>query len=223
MPTTAPSTRAMAVRTASECIIAFPSVADPSLASVCETRNVSFGSRSGWPGAEPHRAGDASRRLTGYREGQAMESCSAQAIVGRSRRRMPAALAQGQGASTPDGHTGLLMPASRCRSEGEHANRPFWCSIRARSDQWSRGTSCGYRHRVSTEEQGRSGLVLEAQRHAIATHAVSKGWEVIRLTDEGMSARSPARPALQEALARAMMRVSGGGLSARRPDGPTYQ
>jgi len=55
--------------------------------------------------------------------------------------------------------------------------------------------------RVSTEEQGRSGLRLEAQHHAIASHAVSKGWEVISLTDEGLSARSLARPALQEALA----------------------
>jgi len=61
-------------------------------------------------------------------------------------------------------------------------------------------TVIGYT-RVSTEEQGRSGLGLEAQHHAIASHAVSKGWEVIWLTDEGLSARSLARPALQEALA----------------------
>jgi DNA invertase Pin-like site-specific DNA recombinase len=61
-------------------------------------------------------------------------------------------------------------------------------------------TIIGYT-RASTEEQGRSGLGLEAQHHAIASHAVSKGWEVIWLTDEGTSARSLARPALQEALA----------------------
>ncbi len=56
--------------------------------------------------------------------------------------------------------------------------------------------------RVSTEEQGRSGLGLEGQRQAIASHAKAKGWDVVWLADEGASAKSLARPALQEALAR---------------------
>lgn len=60
-------------------------------------------------------------------------------------------------------------------------------------------TVIGYT-RVSTEEQGRSGLGLAAQRHAIATHAAAKGWDVLWLCDEGLSAKSLDRPALQEAL-----------------------
>ncbi len=55
--------------------------------------------------------------------------------------------------------------------------------------------------RVSTEEQGRSGLGLEAQGQAIQAQATAKGWEVIWLSDEGVSAKSLSRPALQEALA----------------------
>ncbi|MFJ8893563.1 recombinase family protein [Leifsonia sp. NPDC102414] len=54
--------------------------------------------------------------------------------------------------------------------------------------------------RVSTEEQGRSGLGLDAQRAAIEAHATAKGWEVVWLTDEGKSAKSLDRPALQTAL-----------------------
>ncbi len=61
-------------------------------------------------------------------------------------------------------------------------------------------TVIGYT-RVSTEEQGRSGLGLAAQRKAIAAHAEAKGWEVVWHTDEGLSAKSLDRPALQDALA----------------------
>ena len=61
-------------------------------------------------------------------------------------------------------------------------------------------TIIGYT-RVSTEEQGRSGLGLAAQRKAIAAHAKAKDWEVVWLCDEGLSAKSLDRPALQEALA----------------------
>jgi len=61
-------------------------------------------------------------------------------------------------------------------------------------------TIIGYT-RVSTEEQGRSGLGLAAQRKAIAAYASAKEWEVVWLCDEGLSAKSLNRPALQEALA----------------------
>jgi DNA invertase Pin-like site-specific DNA recombinase len=54
--------------------------------------------------------------------------------------------------------------------------------------------------RVSTEEQGRSGLGLAAQRHAIEQHAEARGWEIEWMTDEGVSAKSLNRPALQAAL-----------------------
>jgi len=54
--------------------------------------------------------------------------------------------------------------------------------------------------RVSTEEQGRSGLGRAAQRKAIAAHANAKEWDVVWLYDEGLSAKSLNRPALQEAL-----------------------
>jgi DNA invertase Pin-like site-specific DNA recombinase len=60
-------------------------------------------------------------------------------------------------------------------------------------------TVIGYT-RVSTEEQGRSGLGLAAQRASITAHAAAKGWDVIWLSDEGASAKSLARPGLQEAL-----------------------
>ncbi|MER3389670.1 MAG: recombinase family protein [Microcella sp.] len=54
--------------------------------------------------------------------------------------------------------------------------------------------------RVSTDEQGRSGLGLAAQRRSIEDHALAKGWEVTWMSDEGASAKSLARPALQRAL-----------------------
>lgn len=55
--------------------------------------------------------------------------------------------------------------------------------------------------RVSTDEQGRSGLGLAAQRRAIEELALAKGWEVQWYTDEGASAKSLDRPAMQRALA----------------------
>ncbi|MFC8682559.1 recombinase family protein [Microbacterium ureisolvens] len=56
--------------------------------------------------------------------------------------------------------------------------------------------------RVSTEEQATSGLGLEAQREAIQRYADQQGWTVVWYEDAGLSAKSLARPALQEALAR---------------------
>lgn len=54
--------------------------------------------------------------------------------------------------------------------------------------------------RVSTDEQGRSGLGLAAQRRTIEERSAGKGWEVIWMSDEGASAKNLARPELQRAL-----------------------
>jgi DNA invertase Pin-like site-specific DNA recombinase len=56
--------------------------------------------------------------------------------------------------------------------------------------------------RVSTEEQATSGLGLAAQRDAIQRYADAHGWDVIWYVDEGLSAKSLARPQLQAALTR---------------------
>jgi DNA invertase Pin-like site-specific DNA recombinase len=55
--------------------------------------------------------------------------------------------------------------------------------------------------RVSTDEQARGGLGLEAQREAITRAAEHRGWSVRWVTDEGYSAKNLNRPALQQALA----------------------
>lgn len=54
--------------------------------------------------------------------------------------------------------------------------------------------------RVSTEDQSRSGLGMDAQRDAINAHALTKGWDVIWIEDNGVSAKSLARPGLSRAL-----------------------
>lgn len=54
--------------------------------------------------------------------------------------------------------------------------------------------------RVSTEEQGRSGLGLEAQQESIERAAIAREWDVVWAIDEGLSARSLSRPGLQTAL-----------------------
>ena len=56
--------------------------------------------------------------------------------------------------------------------------------------------------RVSTEEQASSGLGLDAQRESIERYADAHGWHVVWYVDEGLSAKSLARPQLQAALAR---------------------
>jgi DNA invertase Pin-like site-specific DNA recombinase len=55
--------------------------------------------------------------------------------------------------------------------------------------------------RVSTEEQGRSGLGLEAQRATIARMADAHDWDVTWVEDAGASGKSLNRPGLQAALA----------------------
>lgn len=60
-------------------------------------------------------------------------------------------------------------------------------------------TMIGYT-RVSTEEQGRSGLGLDAQRSAIERFATAHEKRVLWITDEGVSAKSMKRPGIQTAL-----------------------
>ena len=55
--------------------------------------------------------------------------------------------------------------------------------------------------RVSTQEQGNSGLGLQAQRTTIKAEAERRGWTNTQdLTNKGYSAKNLARPGLQQAL-----------------------
>jgi DNA invertase Pin-like site-specific DNA recombinase len=54
--------------------------------------------------------------------------------------------------------------------------------------------------RVSTDEQTRSGLGLDAQRERILEEAERRGWTVTWFIDEGYSGADLDRPVLQEAL-----------------------
>ncbi len=57
--------------------------------------------------------------------------------------------------------------------------------------------------RVSTDEQAREGFSVENQRLACTNYAKLNGYEVKRIfTDDGRSARTTVRPALQEMLAQ---------------------
>lgn len=58
-------------------------------------------------------------------------------------------------------------------------------------------------YRVSTEGQGRSGLGLEAQRHAVRALCDSRGWEVIDERTEIESGKNDTRPELAAAMHRA--------------------
>lgn len=55
--------------------------------------------------------------------------------------------------------------------------------------------------RVSTEEQARSGLGLEAQRERIAQEAQRRGWDVEWVVDDGYTAATLDRPGITRALA----------------------
>ena len=56
--------------------------------------------------------------------------------------------------------------------------------------------------RVSTEEQARSGLGLEAQQDRITDEVERRGWELAAtITDDGMSGSNLERPGITEALA----------------------
>ncbi len=55
--------------------------------------------------------------------------------------------------------------------------------------------------RVSSEEQGKSGAGLAAQRQAIAAECARRGWEIVdTIEDRGYSARDLKRPGIQVAL-----------------------
>jgi len=56
--------------------------------------------------------------------------------------------------------------------------------------------------RVSTEEQAREGVSLDAQETRARAYCEAKGWELVRIyKDEGQSGKSLARPGLQKLLA----------------------
>jgi len=55
--------------------------------------------------------------------------------------------------------------------------------------------------RVSTDEQAREGLSLDAQEEKIKAYCTAKGWRLVRIyRDEGFSGKDLNRPALQEML-----------------------
>ena len=55
--------------------------------------------------------------------------------------------------------------------------------------------------RVSTDEQGKSGAGLEAQRKAILAECKRRGWDLIEMIeDAGFSAKDMKRPGVQQAL-----------------------
>lgn len=55
--------------------------------------------------------------------------------------------------------------------------------------------------RVSTDKQADSGAGIEAQRRTISAECARRGWELVEMiTEDGLSAKSLARPGLQGAL-----------------------
>jgi DNA invertase Pin-like site-specific DNA recombinase len=56
--------------------------------------------------------------------------------------------------------------------------------------------------RVSTADQAEHGASLAAQRHALIAEGERRGWDVEVVADEGVSAKTLNRPAMQDALTR---------------------
>jgi DNA invertase Pin-like site-specific DNA recombinase len=55
--------------------------------------------------------------------------------------------------------------------------------------------------RVSTDEQAQSGAGLDAQRAAILSEAIRRGWTIVRIIeDAGLSGKTMSRPGLEEAI-----------------------
>lgn len=72
--------------------------------------------------------------------------------------------------------------------------------------------------RVSTEEQGRSGLGLEAQRAAIESECERRGWTLVRIEQDVASGRSrKRRPGLERAV-HACRRHEAAGVVAAKLD-----
>ena len=71
-------------------------------------------------------------------------------------------------------------------------------------------------YRVSTEGQGRSGLGLEAQRHAVAALCNARGWQIASEFTEVESGKRNDRPQLNAALRHA--KVTGGKLAVAKLD-----
>lgn len=72
---------------------------------------------------------------------------------------------------------------------------------RKTSNSRPRPLALGY-VRVSTTDQVDKGASLDAQRAALTTEADRRGWDLEIVADEGLSAKTMNRPALQEALDR---------------------
>jgi DNA invertase Pin-like site-specific DNA recombinase len=72
--------------------------------------------------------------------------------------------------------------------------------------------------RVSTDEQARSGLGLEAQVRSVTDECERRGWRMVRLIrDEGVSAKTLERPGLKQAL-RAIADGKADGIVAAKLD-----
>ena len=73
---------------------------------------------------------------------------------------------------------------------------------RAQTARRAATAAIGYA-RVSREEQAREGVSLDAQRARVTAYAQAKGLELVGiLTDEGLSGKDLARPALEDLVAR---------------------
>jgi DNA invertase Pin-like site-specific DNA recombinase len=75
-------------------------------------------------------------------------------------------------------------------------------------------TVVGYA-RVSTDEQGANGVGLEAQRAAIEAECSRRGWTLVRIEEDVLSARTMKRPGLQAALAACRSGEVGGIVAAK--------
>jgi DNA invertase Pin-like site-specific DNA recombinase len=69
--------------------------------------------------------------------------------------------------------------------------------------------------RVSTEEQGRSRLGLEAQLHAIRWAARERGWQLVAIEQDIASGATLSRPGLERALERCRSGETRGIVSAK--------
>jgi DNA invertase Pin-like site-specific DNA recombinase len=69
--------------------------------------------------------------------------------------------------------------------------------------------------RVSTEDQGATGAGLDAQRGAIVAECARRGWQLARIEEDVLSAKTMKRPGLQAALAACRSGEVGGVVVAK--------